>query len=108
MTFESQEKGGAIAGLVNLVTKEPTDKNEFTFMANTTNAGGLDLNTFYSHKFDKIGITVFAARNSQAAYNPDKDNFSDIPRNTLYNLNPKIFYYIDKTATLSLGINAST
>lgn len=100
--------GGAIAGLVNLVTKEPTDKNEFTFMANTTSAGGLDLNTFYSHKFDKIGITVFAARNSQAAYNPDKDAFSDIPRNTLYNLNPKIFYYIDKTATLSLGVNAST
>ena len=100
--------GGAIAGLVNLVTKEPTDKNEFTVMANLTNAGGLDLNTFYSQKFDKIGITVFAARNSQAAYNPDKDNFSDIPQNTLYNLNPKIFYYIDKTATLSFGINAST
>ena len=100
--------GGAIAGLVNLVTKEPTDKNEFTVMANLTNAGGLDLNTFYSHKFDKIGITVFAARNSQAAYNPDKDNFSDIPQNTLYNLNPKIFYFIDKTATLSFGINAST
>lgn len=100
--------GGAIAGLVNLVTKEPTDKNEFTVMANLTSAGGLDLNTFYSHKFDKIGITVFAARNSQTAYDPDKDNFSDIPQNTLYNLNPKIFYYIDKTATLSFGINAST
>lgn len=100
--------GGAIAGLVNLVTKEPTDKNEFTFMANTTSIGGLDLNTFYSHKFDKIGITVFAARNSQLAYNPDKDNFSDVPWNTLYNFNPKIFYYIDKTATLSLGVNVST
>src|ERR1035437_6237735 len=34
--------GGAIAGLVNLVTKEPTDKNEFTIMANTTSASGLD------------------------------------------------------------------
>jgi iron complex outermembrane receptor protein len=68
----------------------------------------LDLNTFYSHKFDKIGITVFAARNSQAAYNPDKDNFSDVPQSTLYNFNPKIFYYIDKSAALSFGINAST
>ena len=99
--------GGAIAGLVNLVTKEPTDKNEFTVMANTTSAKGLDLNTFYSHKFNKFGITVFAARNSQVAYDPDKDNFSDIPQNTLYNLNPKIFYYINSTTTLSLGINTS-
>ncbi len=100
--------GGAIAGLVNLVTKEPTDRNEFTFMANTTSAKGLDLNTFYSHKFNKIGITVFAARNSQVAYDPDKDNFSDVPQNTLYNLNPRIFYYITSTATLSLGVNASS
>jgi iron complex outermembrane receptor protein len=99
--------GGAIAGLVNLVTKEPTDKNEFTFMVNTTSAKGLDLNTFYSHKLNKIGITVFAARNSQVAYDPDKDNFSDIPQNTLYNVNPKIFYYIDSSATLSLAINTS-
>jgi len=64
--------GGAIAGLVNLVTKEPTDKNEFTVMANTTSAKGLDINTFYSHKFNKFGITVFAARNSQVAYDPRK------------------------------------
>ncbi len=99
--------GGAIAGLINLVSKEPTDRNEFTFMANTTSIKGLDLNTFYSHKFNKIGITLFAARNSQVAYDPDKDNFSDVPQNTLYNLNPKIFYYINPTATLSLAINTS-
>jgi len=99
--------GGAIAGLINLVTKEPTDKNEFTFMANTTSAKGLDLNTFYSHKFNKVGITVFAARNSQVAYDPDRDNFSDMPQNALYNFNPKIFYYINSTATLSLGINST-
>ena len=99
--------GGAIAGLINLVSKEPTDKNEFTFMANTTSANGFDLNTFYSHKFNKIGITLFASRNTQAAYDPDKDNFSDIPQNTLYNFNPKIFYYISPTATLSFGINSS-
>jgi outer membrane receptor for ferrienterochelin and colicins len=99
--------GGAIAGLINLVTKEPTDKNEFTIMTNATSARGFDLNTFYSHKFNKIGVTLFAARNSQVAYDPDKDNFSDIPQSTLYNLNPKIFYYIDSTATLSLAINTS-
>jgi outer membrane receptor for ferrienterochelin and colicins len=99
--------GGAIAGLVNLVTKDPNDKNEFTSMVNVTSAKGLDINTFYSHKFNKLGITIYAARNSQVAYGPDKDNFSDIPQNTLYTLNPKIFYYINPTATISLGLNTS-
>ena len=100
--------GGAIAGLVNLVTKEPTDKNEFTIMANLTSANGVDLNSFYSHKFDKTGVTLYVARNTQAAYDPDKDNFSDIPQSTLYNFNPKFYYYMDKSITLSLGVNAST
>ncbi len=99
--------GGAIAGLVNLVTKEPTDKNEFTFMANTTSAKGLDLNTFYSHKYNKIGFSIFASRNSQVAFDPDKDNFSDIPQNVLYNFNPKIFYYINSSSTITLGLNTS-
>ena len=96
--------GGAIAGLINLVTKEPTDKNEFTAMANLTSAKGLDLNTFYSHKFDKTGITVFASRNSQVAYDPDGDVFSDIPQNVLYNFNPKIFYYINPFIYNFLGV----
>ena len=99
--------GGAIAGLVNLVTKEPTDKNEFTFMANTTSIKGLELNSFYSHKFDKIGITMFASRNSQMAYDPNKDNFSDVPKNVIYNFNPKVFYYIDPSSSVSLGLNTN-
>lgn len=35
--------GGAIAGLVNLVSKTPTDKRELNFMGNITTAGGLDV-----------------------------------------------------------------
>ncbi|HUP13585.1 MAG TPA: TonB-dependent receptor plug domain-containing protein, partial [Niastella sp.] len=39
--------GGAIAGLVNLVSKVPTDKRELNFLANATSAKGLDLSGFY-------------------------------------------------------------
>jgi outer membrane receptor for ferrienterochelin and colicins len=99
--------GGAIAGLINLVTKEPTDKDEFTSMVNMTSAKGFDLNTFYSHKFNKTGITVFLARNSQAAYDPDNDNLSDLPKNVIYNFNPKVFYYINPTTIISLGLISS-
>lgn len=42
--------GGAIAGLINLITKVPTDKRELKFHINGTSAGGLDINSFYGQK----------------------------------------------------------
>src|SRR5690606_28439203 len=51
--------GGAIAGLVNLISKTPQDDPELSFMLNGTSAMGLDASGFYSEKFGKIGPTIF-------------------------------------------------
>lgn len=99
--------GGAIAGLVNLVTKEPADKRELSFLINANQTGALDLNAYYGQKFDKVGFTLFTTRNSQAAWNNNHDAFSDIPHFTRYTVNPKLFYYINPSTTLSLGLNSS-
>jgi iron complex outermembrane receptor protein len=98
--------GGAIAGLINLITKVPTDKREISLLVNANQTKALDLNGYYSQKFKKWGVTFFASRNSQAAYDSNHDNFSDIPEFTHYTVNPKIFYYA-KTSTISLGANTS-
>jgi outer membrane receptor for ferrienterochelin and colicins len=58
--------GGAIAGLVNLVSKKPTDERQLSFLLNGTSAGGLDASGFYARKFSKIGATVYAAYNMAA------------------------------------------
>ncbi|MBC7383229.1 MAG: TonB-dependent receptor [Bacteroidia bacterium] len=99
--------GGAIAGLINLITKDPAEKRELTFMTNVTSAKGLDLSGYYNQKFKKIGITFFVARNTQQAYDPNKDNLSDIPQYDRYTFNPRFFYYFSPTATLSLGFNST-
>lgn len=99
--------GGAIAGLINFVTKEPTEKKELLFLINANHTKASDLSGYYSQKFNKIGITIFASQNFQAAYDANKDGLSDIPKFTRYNFNPRLFYYIDKTATLSFGVNSS-
>jgi iron complex outermembrane receptor protein len=98
--------GGAIAGLINLITKVPTDKREISLLVNTNQTNALDLNAYYSQKFKKSGVTFFASRNSQAAYDSNHDNFSDIPEFTRYTINPRIFYYA-KSSTISLGANTS-
>jgi iron complex outermembrane receptor protein len=99
--------GGAIAGLINLVTKEPTAERELSFLANINQTGALDLSGFYSQKFGRTGLTLYAARNSQAAYDVNKDGFSDIPHYTRYTINPKWFWYVNSSATISLGINST-
>ena len=53
--------GGAIAGLVNLITKTPGDEEELSFMVNGTSALGLDASGFYAERYGSLGTTVFAS-----------------------------------------------
>lgn len=94
--------GGAIAGLVNLVSKTPMEKRELNFLANATSAGGLDLSGFYSEKFGKAGVTLFASRNSNAPFDPASINLTAIPKFERYTVNPRLFLYGEKT-TVDLG-----
>lgn len=100
--------GGAIAGLVNLVSKVPTTEKELRFLINGTSAGGLDLNGFYGQRFNKVGVTVFASRNSNKAYDPSNTGFSAIPKFERYVFNPKLFIYFSPKTQLDLGVNFIT
>ncbi|WP_134090257.1 TonB-dependent receptor domain-containing protein [Olivibacter sp. XZL3] len=97
--------GGAIAGLVNLVSKAPTEERELRFLLNGTSAGGLDINGFYGQKFEKVGLTVFASRNSSRPYDPSNTGFTAIPKTERYVLNPKLFVYFNPKTTMNVGIN---
>lgn len=99
--------GGAIAGLINFVTKVPTDEKELSFLVNGNLSKASDISGFYSEKFKKTGMTVFASQNLQTAYDADKDGLSDIPKISRYTFNPRFFYYPGKNSTLSLGINSN-
>ena len=99
--------GGAIAGLVNLISKIPTIKKVLNLQLNVTSAGGLDINSFYSKRFKKTGITLFISRNSNKAYDPANINFSAIPLFTRYTINPKLFLYLNERTTLNFGVNTT-
>lgn len=97
--------GGAIAGLVNLISKTPKDEPELNIHLNGTTAGGLDLNGFLAKKFNNTGITVFASRNSNKAYAPAKSEFTAIPEFERYTFSPKVFLNLDEKTTLNVGVN---
>lgn len=99
--------GGAIAGLVNLVSKVPTDKRELSFIANATSAGGLDLSGFYSQKYGKVGLTVFGSRNTGRPFDPANIGLTAIPKFERYTINPRLFLYGTNT-TANVGFSYIT
>ena len=95
--------GGAIAGLVNLISKTPGDERAIDLLVNGTTAGGLDLSAFYRERFSNWGMTLFAARNSGRAYDPADIGLTAIPQFERYTLNPRVFYY-GKKASIDVGV----
>lgn len=96
--------GGAIAGLVNLVSKTPGEEREVSFIANATSAGGLDLSGFYAERYGKAGVTIFASRNSSAPYDPADIGLTAIPKFERYTVNPRLFLY-GKNTTADVGVS---
>ena len=99
--------GGAIAGLVNLVSITPEDTPELNIMLNQTSALGTAGNLFYAQKYGKTGLSIYGSANNQVAYDPDKDGFSNIPKGKTFSINPKFYYYINPDSEFNFGINTT-
>jgi outer membrane receptor for ferrienterochelin and colicins len=99
--------GGAIAGLVNLISKTPEEKRELTFHLNGSSGKGFDLNGFYGQRFKKVGTTIFAAHNRNWAYDPAEIGLTAIPKFERYVLNPKLFVFFNEKSKLNFGVNTT-
>jgi len=99
--------GGAIAGLVNLISKKPEEKREVSVMLNGTSAQGLDVSAFYAQKFNKIGTTIFASYNLGTPYDPSDVGFTAIPKFSRVTVNPKLFVYFNDKTTLNAGFQTT-
>ncbi len=99
--------GGAIAGLVNLISITPDKDPVLNLMINQTSANGTTGNLFYARKYGKTGITFYGSASDQFPYDPDNDGFSNLPRSQTYNFNPKFYFYVNTNTELSLGFNTA-
>ena len=99
--------GGAIAGLINLISKTPATEKELRFMLNGTTANGLDVNGYYGQRYGKAGLTMYAAYNANGAYAPGDIIFSAIPQFQRYTFNPKLFLYPSANTDVKIGVNTA-
>jgi len=97
----------AIAGIVNLITKKPKNKPEFSILLNQTHKGGRDFSSYYTAKKDKFGITMLASINTQNAIDVSGNSFTDIPSYNRAVFSPKIFYDFNKNNHLYIGFSSA-
>ncbi len=96
---------GAVAGFVNLVTRKPSANGGLELLLNRTSRKGTDLSSFYSNKFNNLGVTVLTSFSNQSPVDVAGNGFTDIPAFTQFHIAPKIFWTIDKKSNLEFGLN---
>ncbi|WP_035085094.1 TonB-dependent receptor [Aquimarina latercula] len=99
--------GGAIAGLVNMVSKNPEEDPQLDIMLNQTQALGSTANIFYAERKNNWGWTLYGSGHYQNAYDPEDDGFSNLPQTQSISFNPKLFYYPSENTTIWFGINGT-
>ncbi|HEX6279297.1 MAG TPA: TonB-dependent receptor [Pyrinomonadaceae bacterium] len=94
---------GAIAGVVNFISKVPEEQPVTYFLFNQTSALGSDVSLFDSRELAKVGYTFLGQFNFQKDYDSDDDGFTDLPRNYSFSLSPRVFFSIDDKTSLMIG-----
>jgi len=95
--------GGAIAGVINFISKTPKVKPEYSFILNHSNIGQTNIGGFASQKNSKIGYTFLALYSKQKPFDADKDDFTEVPKSNEFTIHPKLFFYLNKNTTIRIG-----
>ncbi len=95
--------GGAIAGVVNFISKMPKEKAEYDIILNQSVIGQTNIGAYASQKKGKFGYSFLGLFNFQKAYDVDKDDFSELPKSNNFTINPRLFWYFDPSTTLMVG-----
>jgi iron complex outermembrane receptor protein/outer membrane receptor for ferrienterochelin and colicins len=99
--------GGAIAGVVNFISKEPEEKPATSLIFNQTSALGTDFSAFRTARHGRFGYTLLGSINYQKEYDVDDDDFTELPRTNSFNINPRLFFYLDEKTRLTIGNSTS-
>jgi outer membrane receptor for ferrienterochelin and colicins len=95
--------GGAIAGVVNFISKTPKEKLDGDMILNQSHIGQTNFGAYIAQKKGKFGYAFLGAMNFQKAYDVDKDDFSDIPESNSFTIDPRLFFYPNASTTILLG-----
>jgi len=100
--------GGAIAGMINVISKEPGTKPQKTLLFNYSTLNEKNVNSFFSGKLSKkVGYTLVAGANIKSAVDVNKDGFSEIPEHNNFIVHPRFFFTLNDKTKLNVGLTSN-
>ena len=94
---------GAVAGVVNFISKTPKENADYHFILNHSNVGQTNIGGFAMQRNKKVGYSMLGLYNYQKPYDVDKDGFTELPKSNDFTFHPKLFYYPTEKATFIFG-----
>lgn len=99
----------ALGGVINLVSKRPSDEFEGEVLANVTSRDGQDITAFASSPLSEVwGQSVVAGYHRQSSEDVDGDSWLDIPAYERWSLRPRLFWTGGNGGEAFLTIGAMT
>ncbi len=95
--------GDAIGGIINLVSKTPSEKTELNITLNQTSLNESNLNAYFAKRYKKFGFTLFAGQTFQKESDINKDGLSDVPEVNNTIIHPKFIFYFNTKSTLTFN-----
>lgn len=95
--------GDAIGGIINLVSKTPSEEKEIQITLNQTTLIENNFNAYFSQRFKKVGLTMFGGRTFQQKSDLDNDGLTDVPEVENTVVHPKFIIYFNPKSTLTVN-----
>lgn len=97
--------GDAIAGVINLISKTPTEQPVYDILFNGESANAYDAGLYASQKIKWFAFSMMGAYRYQFAKDWDGDHFTETPKLQRYSVSPQLFFDLSKHARLNIGGN---
>jgi iron complex outermembrane receptor protein/outer membrane receptor for ferrienterochelin and colicins len=95
--------GGAIGGLINLISKRPGFNQEAVLTLNETTLKESNINTYLAKRNKHIGYTLFSGYTRQRASDVNDDGLTDLPDLDAIIIHPRLFFYPSSNTVIITG-----
>ncbi|MDQ3109617.1 MAG: TonB-dependent receptor [Bacteroidota bacterium] len=100
--------GSAIGGLINFISKTPSDTPRVTLTLNQTSLYETNLNAFLSKKDQRVGVTFFTGMNFRQSVDVNNDGFTEVPEQRNFIFHPRLFFYpVNKKLSANIGLTVN-
>lgn len=99
--------GGAIGGLINIISRRPTTKQDATITLNHSTLNESNINMYLAKRNKQFGYNFFGGYTHQKEADVNKDGFSDVAKLDALVLHPRLFFYPDTKTTIITGYTAT-